>query len=562
MALKPIGGAPESSEAAAGDLSPAPPDEASAGAARESPAAPGADTLRGEQRLVGELQSRRLRSRLATRAAETRPRNVEPAVEFRVEVPADGDARAMRDRILKGPPFHFTDADILALERSGPGEEFYIHAGADRDRWATPAEVKGFPARGGETTIPVRESLVRDLVAFRARRLAEQAAAGVRYPALRRKVAEQLFAVLTGRGSERLRAGIDLAALADAQPAGVDAVTNAIRAAADDPAGRENAALQLALARASLSDVLARRAAFFGPFNGDADFAESRARALEAARLAGGLDPATGLGRPGAAVDRQEAALLNTFAAQVLAQAGDDDNAALREMIGRFYESDEAERRAASLTTHATVSRWKPASDGTHAPRAVTREERRLREFDDYNAATGLTTRARDPASGEADDARRRLMNEGAPRQGVAPTEDGGEVYTGATPADSEREEGGEVLQRRVYAEQQAPPRGVGRGAGAGGAADLVNMGLDYYTLCRETQELARQQAERAPHQAAADGVTRYPVPPRPEEVGRIADALREARGSEADAQRGARLEEALRFIPTMTEASCAFWNG
>ncbi|MET0646050.1 MAG: hypothetical protein ABW208_05465 [Pyrinomonadaceae bacterium] len=50
-------------------------------------------------------------------------------------------------------------------------------------------------------------------------------------------------------------------------------------------------------------------------------------------------------------------------------------------------------------------------------------------------------------------------------------------------------------------------------------------------------------------------------MPPRPEEVESIATALREARDKETDPQRRAQIEETLRFVPTMREASHGFWN-
>ena len=363
MSLKPIGG--PAAGFGAGELLLTPGVEQT-NTTQESSLVPEAETLRGEQRLVVDLQARRLQSQLAPQGVETQTQE-EWAVEFRVPVPKSGDAREMRNAILKGPPFHYTDADILALEQSGAGEEFYISTQGNPERWATPAEVKNFPVREGQTTIPVRESLVNSLVAFRARRRVEQATAGISDPALRRQVSEQLLTTLTGRdAASRVGAAVNLSGLA-AQDA---AVSRALRLMAEDPAGRQSAALQLALGRRGVADELSRRAKFYGPYNDEADFAESRTRLLDAVRLAGG---------DGAAVNREEAALVNRYASFAFREMGDGYNAAQREMVSRFYEADEQERRVASLTEWSTIPRWKPAPDGMNSVRPVTAEEERLR---------------------------------------------------------------------------------------------------------------------------------------------------------------------------------------
>ncbi|MBV8858997.1 MAG: hypothetical protein JOZ02_18840 [Acidobacteria bacterium] len=566
MALRPIGGTAEA--AGAGELFTAPlPEETTT---QEAAVASEADTLRGEQRFVGAVRARGLQSQLAAQEAQTSQQTQEPSVEFRVEVPQNGDARAMRDAILKGPPFYYTDADISALEQSGPGEEFYISASAHPERWATPAEVKSFPVSGGLTTIPVRESLVQSLVAFRARRRVEQATAGITDAALRRQVSEQLFAVLTGRGDQGVRDAFALSELAKGDTSGSGAVTEAIRKAADDPAGRQNAALQFALARASASEVFARRGKFYGPFDDANDFAEARTRALEAVRLAGGLDPSTGRERPGAVVNRQQAAALNMQASLLFRQLGDEYDATQREMIARFYESDDQERRAAATDTlnlWPTIPRWKPPADGRNYVRPTTEEEKRLREFDaEFRASQEEEpTGSGDEGLEKAKNARRtqesRIMNPGTRQRSVEAPVDEGQVYVGRTATDSERARNGELFTRRTGTVRQVNEEGVARGAAVAGAVDLVNTGLAYYTLYRKTQELERYQAERVPLEAAANRATSYPVPPRPERVEQIESALRQRLAATTDAQEKARLEEALRFIPTMREASRAFWN-
>lgn len=547
MTLKPIGGPAEAF--GAGELLLTPIEEAIT--TQETSPVPGAETLRGEQRLVGDLQARRLQSQLAPQGVETQTPQ-EPVVEFRVAVPANGDARAMRDAILKGPPLFYTDADILALEQSGPGEEFYIYYGENRDRWATPAEVKKFPVRDGQTTIPVRESLVQNLVAFRARRRIEQATAGISDPALRRQVSEQLLAALTApKASSRVDAAISLSGLAN----GNASVSSALRLLAEDPAGRQSAALQLALGRAGVQEVQTRRAGVYGPFNDEADFAEARTRLLDAVRLAGG----------GATVNREEAALVNRYASFALREMGDEAGAADREMIARFYEADEQERRVASLTEWSSIPRWKPAPDGVNSIRPVTAEEQQLRDFDEAFRASQEGPPSRDPALEKAKDIKRqqeaRIMNPGTMQRRVESSEDNGEVYTGRMTTDRKREVNGQQFKLRTYTEQQVNPGGATRGQAAAGAVDLINTGLTYYTLYRKTQELERYQAERVPLAAAANRATRYPVPPRPEKVDEIESALRQSLAATKDAGEKARLEETLRFIPTMREASRAFWN-
>jgi hypothetical protein len=551
MSLKPIGG--PNAGFGAGELSLTPGVEQTTTTTLETSLVPEAETLRGEQRLVGDLQARRLQSQLAPQGVETQTQG-ERVVEFRVPVPKSGDAREMRNAILKGPPFHYTDADILALEQSGAGEEFYISTQGNPERWATPAEVKNFSVTDGQTTIPVRESLVNSLVAFRARRRIEQATTGISDPALRRQVSEQLLTTLTGRdAAPRVGAAVNLSGLA-AQDA---AVSRALRLLAEDPAGRQSAALQLALGRRGVADELSRRAKFYGPYNDEADFADARTRLLDAVRLAGG---------DGAAVNREEAALVNRYASFAFREMGDGYNAAQREMVSRFYEADEQERRVASLTEWSTIPRWKPAPDGMNSVRPVTAEEERLRDFDDAFRASQQGPPSRDAALEKAKDIKRQqqaaIMNPGTRQRRVESSEDNGEVYVSRETTESQRQRNVELFRRRTGTMQpMVNPGGVRQGQSVAGAVDLVNTGLTYYTLYRKTQELERYQAERVPLAAAANRATRYPVPPRPEKVDEIETALRQQLAVTRDAQEHARLEETLRFIPTMREASRAFWN-
>jgi hypothetical protein len=550
MTLKPIGGPAEAF--GAGELILTPAGEQTPTTTQETSTVPEAETLRGEQRLVGDLQARRLQSQL------TAPQGVgaqtqEQVVEFRVEVPKSGDARAMRNAVLKGPPFYYTDADINALEQSGPGEEFYISTQGNPGRWATPAEVKTFPVRDGQATIPVRESLVRDLVAFRARRHVEQATAGIGDPALRRQVSDQMLATLAGTtAASRVGGAVALSGLAAKDAS----VARALRLLADDPAARQSAAFQLALGRTGVRDELSRRAGVYGPFNDEADFADARGRLMEAARLAGGN---------GTAVNREEAALVNLYASFAFREMGDEYNATRREMIGRFYSADEQERRLASLTEWSTIPRWKPAPEGMNSVRPVTEEEQRLRDFDEAFRASQEGPPSRDPALEKARDIKRQqeaaIMNPGTRQRRVESAEDNGEVYVGRTTTDSQRQRNGELFRRRTGTVEQVNPGGVSRGAAVAGAVDLVNTGLTYYTLYRKTQELERYQAERVPLATAANRATDYPVPPRPEKVDEIESALRQRLAVTKDAQEKARLEETLRFVPTMREASRAFWN-
>ena len=516
------------------------------------PLAPDAEARRGAQQFTNQMTARHFQARMvapeaslsnaATPLARTQDGGAPGTIEFVVPVPADADPRQMRDWILR-ERLHYTPEDIRALEGLTPGEEFYITVQGHNERWATPDEVKRFPVEGGAARVPVRAETVRQLQEFRARRVIERAIGNIGDRALRAQVSEQLLAATTAPGAVRVGAASKLSELARAGAPEAEGVRRAVLAAADDAAGRENAALQLAAARVEVERGLAECARAQGPRDGGSQLEAGKARLQRALRLAGGLDPATGERLSGAPVDRDVAAQVNREASYLYRAAGDEAQANRHEMLSRFYSLSEAEQAGAYVG--GEIPRWAQTPAGMNAMRATTPEERQLREFDrDHEAGRVPAPPSRDEALGKAQNVKRidgSIVDGGTRQARVIAREDRGEVYTGTG--------------------QQVSPQGVERAGRVAGGVDLVNTGLTYYALYRKTQELKRHNAERAPLVAAAEASTRYPVPPRPEELGRIAAAMERARANAGDAQARARIEEALRYMPELMEASRAFWN-
>jgi hypothetical protein len=153
-----------------------------------------------------------------------------------------------------------------------------------------------------------------------------------------------------------------------------------------------------------------------------------------ALRPIGGTTGAAGAGElftaplPEETTSTQEEEALNMQASLLFRQLGDEYNATQREMIARFYESDDQERRAASTDTlnlSPTIPRWKPSADSRKYVRPTTEEEKRLREFDEEFRASQEEAPAGsgDEALEKANNARRaqeaRIMNPGTRQRSV-----------------------------------------------------------------------------------------------------------------------------------------------
>ena len=135
---------------------------------------------RGRLQSEGALTQWRLRNQLTPfappqAAAPQQAAPQEQVFAYKVTVPASGDARAMRDALLRDY-FNFNDADIAEFDRVTNGAGFRVEDSAHPGRWATAEEVRSWKAENGQTTITVRESLARDVRAFREGRADAQAA--------------------------------------------------------------------------------------------------------------------------------------------------------------------------------------------------------------------------------------------------------------------------------------------------------------------------------------------------------------------------------------------------
>jgi hypothetical protein len=129
---------------------------------------------RGRLQFEGAMAQWRLRNQFLTFAptdvtATQQAAPQEQVYTYKVSVPASGDAREIRDALLRDN-FNFTDADIAEFDRETNGTGFRVEDSAHPGRWATPDEVKSWKTENGQTTITVRESLARSVQAFRERR--------------------------------------------------------------------------------------------------------------------------------------------------------------------------------------------------------------------------------------------------------------------------------------------------------------------------------------------------------------------------------------------------------
>lgn len=459
-------------------------------------------------------------------------------IPFTVKMPASHDAREIRNEILR-EHFHYTDEDIAALDAQG-SNVFYIQDLAHPGSEAKREYVKQWGVdQSGNVTIPVNSKMVEQLRRFRAQRMVGSAVANISDPALREQVANNLFDVLTKTGDERAGAAAKLNELAQSSSPDASRVLEATRTIANQPEGRENPDLRLALASMNTR----RFQATYGPFTDEyiaARKAEIQGDVMAAVNLAEGRDAVTGQTRTGVTVDRNEAARINREAARIFAENGDTAQAQVRERIARFYEVDEQERTQAGTLPGSMIDRWKRPTNGMNMVVPVTREEQELREAQAREGEIegpepDMTHDPNELARNETSAEKVKVRNVWRKRQGRM-----------------------QQVQEYDYSNYPVNERGIRNGEAVGGAVILFNEVMEYARIWRSAGEAAQRLAEMDRLERRARESTHYYVPPKPEDLPRLRADMERQFGASANPQARQVVNEVMRQTE---EASHAYWG-
>jgi hypothetical protein len=270
----------------------------------------------------------------------------------------------------------FAEKWAARLYESGQTGLYSNSTGADISDSAFQADIEEFapgdPSRppGSLGTYPVEftpekhGAMFADLKQLKRN---EALTSGIQDPALKRDLLLQLNQVSVGTGGDKTGAAQNLWTLASSGHPEADKVYGAIQKLAASEEMKFDATVKMT----ELWLDLDKQKKFIGPRDLAGDDAAMRARAEEAARLAGRRDFTTGMpvGK-GGAPDRDEAAWVNKQAAMVLRESGDPQGALYREKVGRFFEVGPEERaEATNSTPFPTIPRWRETDMlGVRAP--------------------------------------------------------------------------------------------------------------------------------------------------------------------------------------------------
>lgn len=505
------------------------------------------------------------------------------------------DPKILRERLPR-ENFHYDTNDIAAYEKK-TGEPFVItdagkcSAAENKElpcEWAKPKDIKNWETVNGKVSITLPADRIKELRDFRQGRVIDKAVAGISDPVLRENVKKDLLQIATGSGQDRIDATVRLINLNNPNQADLDKVRQAIKAVVEQPENRNNPLTNLVAGKIKLDEIAAKidqAQKFVGPIDANA-FNQALSKELfdaeyqieKAAKSASGVDNLTGKVDV-SKINRQEAAWVNKQVATILQQTGNVAMADYREKLGRFFESDDKERKTATFSR--TIDRWQEGAP--LSMRASTAEEIERMNAPEIETPAKIRNLKEDPQKREwkIKDLRTedgKFISDGR----------GGTVQTGYSRFNikgSMREVGTELLTTTVYRDRngkevnpnkggyylksqesirltyEGPERNTGgpaRAAAVGGAVsgigqwnEAMKFGADLrYNTTRKKLDL-REKMEKADFDA-----THYRVPPEPEKLPQEREKLVKMYGTSKEME-----VKINQMMNELEEASHAFWN-
>jgi hypothetical protein len=187
------------------------------------------------------------------------------------------------------------------------------------------------------------------------------------------QVRSDLLEISTGEGQNRISAANHLMYLEKGSEQDLFIAREAVKTVAAQPENRENPMTNLAASKIKLDEAI-KKEDLKGVF--DAEWQMNKA-----VKLAQGQNTLTGEYKKGAKVNREEAAWINRQVAQNLRSIGRDKQANEREMLARYYEVNDTERKTVFGYPLGEIDRWQKTDKPSVRP--LSQAETDWQEYQD-----------------------------------------------------------------------------------------------------------------------------------------------------------------------------------
>lgn len=238
---------------------------------------------------------------------------------------------------------------------------------------ATSDDIKNWRTENGKVSVTLSAETIKHFQNFRQERLIDRVTSTITDENLRGQVKSDLLNVATSENQNRSEAANRLMYLENVNEKDSKAVREAIQIVVSQPENKDNPMTNLVAAKFKLDDAI-KREDLKGVI--DAEWQMSKA-----VKLVQGQDTITGEIKKDAKVNRQEAAWINRQTANLLRTTGRAKEANEREMLARFYEVDDAERGKVFGYPLGEIDRWKTTD--TPSVRPISQAEQDWQEFQD-----------------------------------------------------------------------------------------------------------------------------------------------------------------------------------
>jgi hypothetical protein len=304
-------------------------------------------------------------------------------------VTKSSDLTKISDEVLK-KHFNFDDEDIKAYtEKNGKftvtdsGKCEIAKSNNKVCVAATKADILGKPDKSGKlvggwktengkVAVILSAENVKNLQNFRQERVIEKAVNLIGDANVRNQVRTDLTILATGEsGQSRTEAAGRLLNIENLSETDKLAFNNAVKTVAAQPENKNNPLTNLVSAKINLDEAIKNKDA--------RKFSDAESKMNKAVRLVQGQDTITGEYKKDAKVNREEAAFVNRQVSQTMRNIGRTSEANERETLARYYEVDDKERNSALGFPLGEIDRWKKSE--TTSIRPLSQTEIDLREY-------------------------------------------------------------------------------------------------------------------------------------------------------------------------------------
>jgi hypothetical protein len=439
--------------------------------------------------------------------------------------------------------------------------------------------VGGWKTENGKVAVTLSAERVKELQNFRQERVIDKAVNQISDDNTRNQVRNDLKQITTSEGP-RAAAANRLMYLENVSETDSAKVREAISTVANQPENKNNPLTNLVAAKINLDEAIKNKDA--------RGISDAEVRMNKAVKLVQGQDTVTGEYKKDAKVNREEAAFVNRQVSQTMRSIGREGEANERETLARYYEVDDKERNSIGYP-NGEINRWKKSD--TPSMRPLSQTEIDLREYQEKYGEEPESKKSLGEDKFKQEWKTRNYINENGR---YVPDEKGGAVQQGFSRYNmkgSLRVKGTELVTKPVYKTDsgretnigrynrgqnketiikgqesiklsfESPelnPRGINRAFGTTSVVDgigLINKNVPFYADLYY-QKTEKQLAYRFGLEKANKLETKYPVPPKPEDLQKERTKLTRFYGNDPKAK--AIVNEMMR---DMEVKSHAFWN-